>query len=90
MVVDLPEPDGPITATNAPCSTCISTPFSAWKAAGPDPKVLVIPSNEISGVVSLLAAVTIVRYSESALTPVTTFIPGFSPSPRTTVTRPSL
>ena len=45
MVVDLPEPDGPMTATKSPRSIVRSTPFSAWNAAAPWPKVLVMPSS---------------------------------------------
>jgi hypothetical protein len=37
IAVDLPEPDGPITATKSPVSTSRSTPFSAWKAVAPLP-----------------------------------------------------
>src|SRR3546814_6570189 len=40
--VDLPEPEGPITATKSPVSMSRSTPFSARKAVSPDPNVLVI------------------------------------------------
>src|SRR3546814_13305900 len=40
--VDLPEPEGPITATKSPVSMSRLTPFSARKAVSPDPNVLVI------------------------------------------------
>jgi hypothetical protein len=42
IVVDLPEPDAPMIATKSPRSIVRSTPFSAWNAAMPWPKVLVI------------------------------------------------
>ena len=37
IVVDLPEPDGPITATKSPAAMSRSTPFSAWNAVAPSP-----------------------------------------------------
>jgi hypothetical protein len=37
MQVDLPEPDGPITATNSPFSIVRSIPASAATAASPAP-----------------------------------------------------
>jgi hypothetical protein len=37
ITVDLPEPLGPITATNSPASMSRSTPRKAWKAALPLP-----------------------------------------------------
>src|SRR4051812_39622513 len=49
IVVDLPEPDAPMIATNSPASTSRSMPFSAWNAAGPSPKPLVMPRSAISG-----------------------------------------
>ena len=49
IVVDLPEPEGPMTATKSPRSMVRSTPFSAWNAAAPWPKVLVIPSSSMIG-----------------------------------------
>src|SRR5205085_8993459 len=56
IVVDFPDPDGPITATKSPASIVISTPLSAWKAAAPSPKVLVTPRSEISGLLSIAPA----------------------------------
>jgi hypothetical protein len=35
MKVDLPEPEGPITATNSPCAIVASTPSSARTAPSP-------------------------------------------------------
>ena len=35
IAVDLPEPLGPMMATNSPASMARSTPFSAWNAACP-------------------------------------------------------
>ena len=35
MNVDLPEPDGPMTATNSPASMEIDTPRSACTTCGP-------------------------------------------------------
>ena len=35
MNVDLPEPDGPMTATNSPGSIETVTPRSAWTTCGP-------------------------------------------------------
>src|SRR5262249_44234801 len=49
IVVDLPEPEGPITATKSPASMSRSTPFSAWNAVAPSPKVLLMPGSWISG-----------------------------------------
>ena len=37
MVVDLPDPEAPMTATNSPPDTTRSTPFKAWNAVAPDP-----------------------------------------------------
>jgi hypothetical protein len=37
IVVDLPDPDGPITATKSPDWMSRSTPFSAWNAVAPSP-----------------------------------------------------
>src|ERR1039458_1151410 len=48
ITVDLPEPLGPMTATNSPSSTRRSIPESASKAEAPCPYVLVTPSNSIS------------------------------------------
>src|SRR5262249_61352277 len=41
--VDLPEPDGPISATNSPRSTVRSIPRNAWTAAPLEPKTFVRP-----------------------------------------------
>ena len=38
MSVDLPEPDGPMTAANAPRGNATVTPASASTAASPSPK----------------------------------------------------
>ena len=35
MKVDLPDPEGPITATNSPRSIVTDTPRSAWTVWGP-------------------------------------------------------
>ena len=35
MKVDLPEPDGPITATNSPAAMSRLTPRSAWTSCSP-------------------------------------------------------
>ena len=37
MRVDLPEPDGPMIAVNAPRAKATSTPASAWTAVSPLP-----------------------------------------------------
>ena len=37
MSVDLPDPDGPITAVSLPRSTSSVTPRSAWTAVSPSP-----------------------------------------------------
>jgi hypothetical protein len=37
IAVDLPEPDGPMTATKSPSLTSRSMPLSAWKAMAPVP-----------------------------------------------------
>ena len=49
MVVDLPEPDGPITATKSPRAMSRSMPFSAWNAVAPWPNVLVTPRRAMIG-----------------------------------------
>src|SRR5690554_987747 len=49
IIVDLPEPDGPITATKSPSAIVRSMPFSASKAAAPWPYVLVTPSISMMG-----------------------------------------
>ena len=36
MNVDLPEPDGPMTATNSPASMLTVTPRRAWTRRGPN------------------------------------------------------
>src|SRR5437764_4682466 len=55
IVVDLPDPDAPMIATKSPEATSRSTPFSAWNAALPSPKRLVMPRSAISGSPTLLA-----------------------------------
>src|SRR5262245_61666912 len=35
IIVDLPEPDGPITATNSPLRTSNDTPRNAWTSTSP-------------------------------------------------------
>src|SRR3954462_6387987 len=55
IVVDLPEPDAPMIATKSPAATSRSMPFSAWNAAGPSPKRLVMPRSAISGSAILFA-----------------------------------
>ena len=37
MSVDLPEPDGPMTAVSSPSATVTETPRSAWTAVSPAP-----------------------------------------------------
>ncbi|EWS57245.1 hypothetical protein Y695_04884 [Hydrogenophaga sp. T4] len=37
IAVDLPDPLGPMMATNSPCWMSRSTPFKAWKAVLPSP-----------------------------------------------------
>src|SRR5512137_2402787 len=49
IIVDLPDPDGPMTATKSPAATSKSTPRRAWKLATPVPKVLVTPRSWIRG-----------------------------------------
>ena len=49
IIVDLPEPDAPITATNSPGMTSRSMPLSAWNAVSPVPKVLVTPRSAMIG-----------------------------------------
>jgi hypothetical protein len=49
IVVDLPDPEGPITATKSPEAIRRSMPLNAWTAPEPWPKVLVIPFSSISG-----------------------------------------
>ena len=49
IVVDLPDPDAPMIATKSPAAMSRSMPFSAWNAAAPSPKRLVIPRSAISG-----------------------------------------
>ncbi len=49
IIVDLPDPDGPMIATKSPAATSKSTPRKAWKLAAPEPKVLVTPRSWISG-----------------------------------------
>ena len=95
IVVDLPEPDGPMTATKSPRAIARSTPFSAWNAAAPVPKVLVIPSSSMIGAsVTRLSAVPhcgpAAPHCGPAAMPVTTFMPRFNSSDATTVKRPSL
>ena len=43
MSVDLPEPEGPMTAANCPRGNVTSTPRSASTAASPLPNVLLRP-----------------------------------------------
>ena len=73
IVVDLPEPDGPMTATKSPRATSRSTPFSAWKRPAPSPKVLVIPRSAMSGSAIYLLA--------PASCPVMTLSPACTPLP---------
>ena len=88
IVVDLPEPDGPITATKSPRAIARSTPFSAWNAAAPVPKVLVIPSSSMIG--ASVTRLSAAPHCGPAAIPVTTFMPRFNSSDATTVKRPSL
>ena len=53
IIVDLPEPDGPMTATKSPAATSKSTPRSAWKLASPVPNVLVTPRSSMTGAARL-------------------------------------
>src|SRR5262245_14297811 len=48
IIVDLPEPEGPITATKSPAAIVRSTPRKAWNAPSPEPNVLVMPRSSIS------------------------------------------
>ena len=47
IAVDLPEPDGPMMATNSPLPTLRSAPASACTAASPDPYTLVMAFSSI-------------------------------------------
>ena len=49
IAVDLPEPLGPMIATNSPASMSRSMPFNARSSACPVPYFLVTPRRRISG-----------------------------------------
>ena len=49
IIVDLPEPDVPMIAIDAPCSIVRSTPRSAWTRLSPITYVRSIPRISISG-----------------------------------------
>ncbi len=49
IAVDLPEPLGPMTATNSPSATCRSTRSSACTAAWPVPYTFVTSENSMTG-----------------------------------------
>ena len=53
MSVDLPEPDGPMTATSSPCVTSSETPRSASTAVSPD----AVAAGDVAGRDDRLAAV---------------------------------
>ena len=59
MAVDLPEPLGPMMATNSPRPMARSTPLSARKAVAPSPYALVMPRSWISGTGCCVALVFI-------------------------------
>src|SRR3954470_8538950 len=50
MKVDLPEPDGPVAATNSPCWISTETPRSAWTLTSPTSYVFVRSRTERTGV----------------------------------------
>jgi hypothetical protein len=56
MRVDLPEPDGPITATNSPVSIRSDTPRSAATSSGPLRYSFTIWCSSITGVPATVAA----------------------------------
>ena len=67
MSVDLPEPDGPMTAANCPRGKLTSTPRSASTAASPVPNVRFRPTALTAAPVPLAAsAVSIVAVSVTA------------------------
>ena len=49
IAVDLPDPLGPIMATNSPLVMVRSTPPNARTSASPDPYTLVTPDSRIKG-----------------------------------------
>ena len=56
MNVDFPEPEGPITATNAPLSMARETPLSAWKPTSPIRYVFTTSETSIiAGIVQYLS-----------------------------------
>ena len=57
IAVDLPEPLGPMMATNSPAVMSRSMPFSASSSAAPLPYTLVTPRRRISGVPAATAGV---------------------------------
>ena len=64
MSVDLPDPDGPMTAANCPRGKVTSTPRSASTAASPLPNVLFRPIARTAAPVPLAGvAVSIVAAS---------------------------
>ena len=50
IAVDLPDPLGPMIATNSPAAMSRSIPFKAINSAWPLPYTLVTPRRRISGV----------------------------------------
>ena len=67
MSVDLPEPDGPMTAANCPRGNVTSTPRRASTAASPTPNVRFRPIALTAAPVAL-AVVSAARSSLSPLT----------------------
>src|SRR5512141_2936442 len=49
MTADLPDPLGPMMATNSPAAMRRSTPRSAWNSATPRPYVFVTPCSSMIG-----------------------------------------
>ena len=72
MSVDLPEPDGPITAANWPRGNVTSTPRRASTAASPVPNVRVRPCARtaapapLAGVVVSMVAASLIADSSFA------------------------
>src|SRR4051794_13930784 len=49
MNVDLPDPEGPVAATNSPCAMSTDTPRNAWTLTSPTSYVLVRSRTEMTG-----------------------------------------
>ena len=78
MSVDLPDPDGPMTAANCPRGNVTSTPRSASTAASPLPNVRLRPIARTAAPAPLAAvAVSIVAASVTAAS---SFVPAGHPN----------